>query len=207
MKFWRCWSDVAIADLNFMEATLASHWMALLDHARSVSGTQPSKKWVTRAENLLTTLTTDEFLMRVHRWLPLIGKRGTSEKTFYEHEIALIWPENADILKGIVWCCASIKTDDMARLVGNTAEQCFEKVKDFGPRCPKVGNACVAVLSLMNTKEAIAQISRLRSSSKSLSSKKQIEKELSKAAERSAMSVEDLQEISVSDFGFKDVGL
>ena len=203
------WSDLVISDIRTMNDTLKGQWLALLNHATSLTGAKPSNKWLTQANEQVSPIGGAELLHRLSRWLPLIGKRGTKDVTFAEYQPdpnELICAENADLLKGLIWCCASEKADEVARLLASTAEKCFKKVAWAGPRCPKVGNACIAVLSFMDTKASIAQMSRLNSVTKSPSSKKRIEKELSKAADRSGMSTEELQEISVPNFGFTEVG-
>ncbi len=110
-------------------------------------------------------------------------------------------PENQDLLRGLAWCCAQRKDPKLALALGNAAESCFKKVPNFGPRSKVVGNACLYALSEMNTKEAISQLSRVQTRAKHASSQQQIEKALHRAADHAGMSVEDLQDIGVPDFG------
>ncbi len=205
------WSDRAIADLTAMDSNNRQKWDQLFAHAIALTSTTPSKKWLTQAQKELDNLGDDEFRNRLISWFSLVGKRGTKNVTFH-HEFdgdpnELIASSNVDILKGLAWYCSLCQqNDDIARVLGNTAEVCFKKVPNVGARCPKLANACVAVLAGMPFKEAIAQLSRLKTGAKKSSSLKQIDKGLGQAAERSGMTVIDLQEMSVPEYGFTEIG-
>lgn len=118
----------------------------------------------------------------------------------------LIGPTNTDLLKGLIWFASFCHNDEMAKTLGSVAEACFKKVPNHGARNPKLANACTSVLSTMTFKEAVSQLSRLKAGAKGASSRKQLEKSLGNAAERSGMSVADLEELSVPDFGCTEVG-
>src|SRR5207249_2894494 len=75
------------------------------------------------------------------------------------------------------------------------------KVTWLGPRCPRVGNASVYVLSAMPGAEAVAQLSRLKSRVEHPSVLKQIEKALETAASRAGVTPEDLEEMAVPTCG------
>ena len=205
------WSDVAIADLHSMDADERSKWDRILCHSVALTSTEPSKKWLTQAKQLLNDLGAERFQITVMRWFPLIGKKGSAtipvpQSQYEDHRNELISPPNVDLLKGLAWFCSFYQDDDMARLLGDAAEVCFKKVPGVGARCPKLANACAAVLSSMTFKEAVAQLSRLKTGAKNASSRKQLDKSLGNAAQRSGMTVADLEEISVPEYGFTEVG-
>ena len=204
------WSDRAIADLASMDSGLRNKWDQLLVHAIALTSTTPAKKWLAQAQKELDNIGTDEFRNRLNSWFSLVGKKGTKTISFNKYEgdpNELIAPSNVDILKGLAWYCSLFQQDDdIARVLGNTAEVCFKKVPNVGARCPKLANACVAVLAGMPFKEAIAQLSRLKTGAKKSSSLKQIDKGLVQAADRSGMTVIDMQEMSVPDYGFTEIG-
>ncbi len=204
------WSDRAIADLASMDSELRKKWDQLLVHSIALTSTNPSKKWLAQAQKELDNIGKEEYQNKLTSWFSLIGKKGTKPFTINEYEgdpNELITPSNVDILKGLAWYCSLFQqNDDIARVLGNTAEVCFKKVPNVGARCPKLANACVAVLAGMPFKEAIAQLSRLKTGAKKSSSLKQIDKGLVQAADRSGMTVIDLQEMSVPDYGFTEIG-
>lgn len=205
------WSDQAISDLKAMNSAQLQSWLKLLDHCSRTSGTTPSSTWSKKANELISALEEESFITHVHRWLSLVPQKGsrTDQEMGTMGEIdgaVIIRPQNAEILKGIAFSCTGRKDARLASALGDAAEASFKKVPNLGPRCPKLGNACVHALSSMNTKESIAQLTRVQSRAKHASVRAQIEKALNSAATKSGMSVDDLQDIGVPDFGMQEVG-
>jgi hypothetical protein len=204
--------DQIIADCKLMATDESQLWNRVLNHAVSLTAVKPSTKWQTEAQKLLEQVGRENFSKHASRWLSLIGVRGTRAvpsvpPDHWTDPNELICATNAEVLKGIVWFLVSYSDDETARLLGTTADACFKKLKNHGARSPKIANACVGALSMMPFKEAISQLSRLAAKAKSPSARKTVDKGLGCAAERSGMTVEDLQELSVSDFGFSKLGV
>ncbi len=201
--------DQIIADCKLMTPADSQLWNRVLNHAVSLTAVKPSIKWQSEAQKLLAQVGRENYSKYASRWLSLIGVRGTRDvpPDHWSDSNELICATNAEVLKGIVWFLVSYSDDETARLLGATADTCFRKVKNHGARSPKIANACVGALSMMPFKEAISQLSRLAAKAKSPSARKTIDKGLGSAAERSGMTVEDLQEVSVPDFGFSKFGV
>src|SRR6185503_7822538 len=108
------------------------------------------------------------------------------------------------VLRGLAWCCAGWKDAEVSAALGALAEVCFKKVRWLGPRCPRVGNACLHSLSSTSSEEAAAQLSRLDATVKQPTAKKRINKSLDAAATLTGQTREDLEEKSVPTF---DLGL
>src|SRR5262249_27460440 len=83
---------------------------------------------------------------------------------------------------------------------------CFKKVRNLGPRCPRVGNACLYSLSSTAGDEAAAQLSRLDHKVKGHSAKKLIGKSLDTAAELSAQTREPRQQSTVRTYALNGAG-
>lgn len=205
------WSDQAIADLKAMDAAMLLSWIRLLEHCSRTSGTAPSATWSKKANELIAAIGEENFITHAHRWLSLVAQKGSRT----DHEMGSIGaidaaltirPQNAEILKGLAFCCVGRTDARLASALGDAAESSFKKVPGLGPRCPKLGTACVHSLSSMSTKESIAQLTRVQGKAKHASVKTQIEKALNNAATKSGMSVDDLQDIGVPDFGMQEVG-
>ncbi|MBX9694596.1 MAG: DUF4132 domain-containing protein [Cyanobacteria bacterium] len=199
------WSDRAIADLDKVDDNARQSWIGLFDHCTKATGSKPSGTWLKKADEFVNKVGEDTFVLMLEQWLPLLSAKGTRTEGIvnqWEPDPAFtISAGNADILRGLIWICGKRKHPGLASALGDAAEASFKKVPNLGPRCPKVGNACVHSLSQMNTKEAVVQLSRVQSRAKHSSSKSQIDKALSNAAEQAGMSVDDLQDIGVPDFG------
>ena len=76
-----------------------------------------------------------------------------------------------------------------------------EAIPGLGPVSQKAGNACVNVLARMSGSEPLGQLVRLGMRIKYQTAQRLIRKALEEAAERAGLSREELEEITVPDFG------
>lgn len=207
------WGDQAIKDIAMASPAERSAWRRLLQYySVGASGTKPSGKWLKQANALIAPLGEATFIKYATSWLSLMPQKGTRTEVslnygFDPDPSEVICATNTELLKGLAWSCVSHKDPALVTALGDAAEASFKKVKNLGPRCPKLGNACIHTLSEMNTKDAIAQISRVQSRAKHASSRTQIEKAIGNAAEQAGMSIDDLQDLGVPDFGMTEPGI
>src|SRR5260221_2757575 len=76
----------------------------------------------------------------------------------------------------------------------------------IGPRCPKVGNACLFALSAMPGTEAVAQLSRLKAKVKHASSRRMTDVALGAVASRTGLTNDELEEMSIPTYGLGEGG-
>jgi hypothetical protein len=112
-----------------------------------------------------------------------------------------------DILKGLVWMCPQFDHAEVVAPVGRFAERCFRKVPGIGARSVTLGNAALWSLSEMGDEpRAVTELIRLRERLKYPSARKVIEARLSDTAHSGGLSVEDLEDLSLPDFGLSAEG-
>jgi hypothetical protein len=209
---FEAWGAKAIADIKALPKDQQSNWKHLLEHATKCSGSAPTKKWLESSKPFIDKVGKESFVDFVDSCFSLIGTKGTHPNADAEHmynpnPAETIDSDSADLLKGLAWMCSLIDEDArLARALGDAAEDSFKKVTNLGPRCPKLGNACVGALSTLKSKEAIAQLGRLKARVKHASTRNTIEKGLGNAAKKAGMSVQDLEELNVPDYGFTEIG-
>jgi hypothetical protein len=200
------WSERARADLQSFGPKQAPAWSALLAHCTTAESSKPAKKWLTAAAELVNIIGRDEFKTTVLQWFSLVAlprpvHREPAHPQWEADPDQLITDRNATILKGLAWSCAGFKDAELSRALSELAEVCFKKVRWLGPRCPRVGNACLYSLSSTATEDAAAQLSKLDQVVKQPTAKKRIGKSLDKAAETTGQTRADLEEKSVPTFG------
>jgi hypothetical protein len=88
----------------------------------------------------------------------------------------------------------------MARAIGDFAIACLRKIPMLGAVSQKVGFACVQALGTMESNEAISQLARLRARVKYKVALKLIEKCLREAADRSGLTVSDLEDLATPSY-------
>jgi hypothetical protein len=206
------WADLAMQDLEAMKPEVRKAWNNLLHHAITARSSKPSKKWAKRASELIEPIGQTEFSNQVSEWFPAVGERGSHELTAFHRQYSIdinqvITQYNADVLKGIVWCCWGMDDPKICRSVSDLAETCFQNVRYIGPRCKGVGFACLAALGSMPGEDPVAHLTRLKLRIKDGSARKQAEKILNAVAKERGISAEDLEDAAVPTLGMEEPGL
>ena len=199
------WSDVAKQTIEALPETEQSAWIQLIEACSTASGGKPTAKWLKTTRPLQKTVGIDTFQQYVLHWYPLVDQPRTQPLTHGGDDT--IQDQNADILKGLVWLCADQTDIELARALGKLAVSAYRKIPGIGPRCVKLGNACVWALGQMPTTDAIGQLALLKVKVKFGTAQKGIEKSLTAAAEREGLPREDIEELAVPTYGLSDVGV
>ncbi|MDH5558223.1 MAG: hypothetical protein OEZ03_12775, partial [Alphaproteobacteria bacterium] len=183
------WGNSVIEWLDGLGGEEKQDWTDLLTHMKTSEGkAKPAKKWLKDADARIAAVGREEFAERLALWL--------AEFTPDPAE-----PEpNADMLKGMIWAAAQIGGDSLAVAIGRFCETCYKKVPGWGARSMKLGNACLYALGQMGER-GVAELVRVRGRMKYVQARQQLEKALTGAAERAGLSVIDLEEIALPDFG------
>ena len=205
------WSDAAIGDIDAMEGEKRAAWVDLLQHCTRARGAKPAQKWSGGARSLLEKIGRPAFERSVLRWFPLVEKPRTRPiergSQWQPDPNLLLQDENADILKALAWLCAGSENAEVARALGALALSAYRKVPQIGPRCVRVGNACVWALGAMPGAAGVGQLAMLRARVKFGTAQNGIEKALDTAAGQAGMSLQEIEEISVPTYGLQEVGV
>jgi hypothetical protein len=205
------WSDSAIAEIEAMETEKRATWISLLLHCSRASSAKPGVKWSKEAAALLEKIGNEAFESAVVRWFPLVDRPRTRPverlSQWQPDPNLMLQDQNADILKALAWLCAKSDSAEVARALGALALAAYRKVPQIGPRCVRVGNACVGALGAMPAATGVGQLAMLRARIKFGTAQKVIEKALEAAAGHAGMSLQEIEEISVPTYGLQEVGV
>jgi len=205
------WSDAAKSDIEAMEGGERAAWVGLLQHCIRARGAKPAQKWSERASALLEKIGRPAFERSVLRWFSLVERPRTRSvergSQWQPDPNLLLQDENADILKALAWLCAGSENAGVARALGTLAVSAYRKVPQMGPRCVRLGNACVWALGAMPDAGGVGQLAMLRARVKFGTAQKGIEKALDNAAGQAGMPLQEIEEISVPTYGLQEVGV
>jgi hypothetical protein len=204
------WTASLQARLEDLDAPGREKWYALLAVCRKATSSKPSGKWLKQVSALIEDIGADSFVSLLLAVLPEIGKPGAVEKRELEYytqesEPTQVHSVHSDLLRGLVWCTSLVENEALVQLVGSTADVCFKKIRDVGPRAPKIGNACLYALANSGF-AGVAQLSRLESRVKHASSRKQTASALNMAAANAGMTKGELEEIAVPTLELTGIG-
>ncbi|MDQ4074904.1 MAG: DUF4132 domain-containing protein [Chloroflexota bacterium] len=211
------WSDAALRAFQGMDVEQQEAWKALLTVCSQAPKSAPNEKWLQRAEPWLEQIGVETFKEAVLTWFPLVDKpRMTTKFGVQPGETVPQWhPEptylmhdgNADILKALVWLCGGREDKEIARALSALAISAYRKVPGLGPRCIRLANACVRTLGEMPGSEGIGQLALLKAKVRFRKAQVAIDKALASAAERVDLSQDEIEELSVPDYGMQEVGV
>ncbi|HEV2115341.1 MAG TPA: DUF4132 domain-containing protein [Terriglobales bacterium] len=193
------WSQLVFDEIAGKEDITRAGWEGLLEHCQALEQTVPGAKWKARAGELMTALGEAEVIAAMVRWLALGPTPGQPPE-------ARSPIEDSDYQKGVVWCMAMRAQPETAIAIADFGIACLRKVPNLGAVSQKVGFACVQALGAMECAEAVSQLTRLRARVKYSVAKRLIEKSLQQAAERSGLSVEEIEDICVARYGLDEHG-
>lgn len=204
------WVDTLTRKLEAMGVDTRDAWEVMMAHAETAKTPKPSKKWLKAAEEILKPIGGEPYAGVMVELLGQIGQVGSRTERvmicYSPLEPTMIDETNADLLRGLIWSCALVKDPALIAALGQAAEQSYKKLTGIGPRAPKIGNACVNTLAILEDFAAVAQLSRLSTRVKHASVKKQINKALKAAAEKLGVTTQDLEESATPTFDMTEVG-
>lgn len=205
------WTEALRRELGKLPDESRTRWNALLEHCGAAKSSKPTKKFIKQATLLLDSIGQTEFIKVISPVLSSVGQPGECERRnqygrIYYAEETEIHDKHVDRLRGLVWSTSLVDSESLVSIVGDAAEKCFQKIREVGPRSPKIGNACLFALSTLANELAVAQLGRLKSRAKHASTRKQIAKAFHHAATNAGMTEADLIEISVPSFGLSETG-
>ncbi|MEA5462432.1 DUF4132 domain-containing protein [Leptothoe sp. PORK10 BA2] len=199
------WSDFAKQTIEALPESEHSTWVQLIEVCSTATGGQPTAKWLKAARSLRQAVASNIFLQQMVQWFPLVDQPRPQPLPNGSDDT--IQDQNADILKGLVWLCGDQTEGELVRVLGRLAVSAYRKIPGVGPRCVKLGNACVWALGQMPTADAIGQLALLKVKVKFGTAQKGIEKALTAAAEREGLPREEIEELAVPTYGLDEVGV
>lgn len=204
------WSDEAIRFLSESDASIRASWIEILNICVTARGSAPTAKWSKSAAAALDKIGWDRFREAVLGWFPLVDKPRTVRIPTWPQWAAdpndLINDHNADILKGLVWMSATRSDSDVVRATTSLAISAYKKIPQVGPRCVRVGNACVWALSSSDAPNAVGSLAVLKVRIRFGTAQKALEKAFAQAAARANLPKDEIEEMSVPDHGLAEVG-
>ncbi len=191
------WADRVLEDLEKMSDSERAQWRAIFKHAHNAKDSKPTTKWLKISDSLLQEIGKHKFLTAIQEWFPLYGKNDGY--WFADRE-----ERNDAYFKGLVWMCSRIEDAAVISPLGAAQRGAFKTRGRAGVRSQKVGNACIWALGLREESEAAAHLVNAKMKIKNGTVLKTLTKTIEAVAARAQLTVDDLEEMSVPDYGLEN---
>jgi len=189
-------------------------WYQIIGKAKKISGGKPSQKYLNESKSIIKELGTDRFKKMVNKWLfflknlknseqPVTHSHWTGGTRTYTTTVYLN-PNNSDIVKGIVWMCAHFHDTETLQNITDLGERSYKKISGVGPASAALGNACFYTLYKSKGLNGIGKLSTLKTKIKQKNALKLIDKYLTQAAKDKGISIHEIQDLSIDDYGLNE---
>lgn len=199
------WADAVRDHLDRSDAA----WGDFLVHLGTASSAKPSARWLKRTRRFLTDLGEEQVHRCALEWLRLVGEPRTIPLDLhYDHQHDDQFdPHNTDYLRGLVWTVGLLPPNrDAIRVLDRLIVVSQRKIPGVGVRSQLTTNAAIHALSMIDDPAAVGQIARLAASVKSKPTLNALNKALDARAAALGISREEVEELSVPDYGLARVG-
>ncbi|SCY95497.1 DUF4132 domain-containing protein [Flavobacterium caeni] len=177
-------------------------WYRILAAAQKASGGKPSAKYLSEAKKMIAELGGQKFGEKVKGWFDFIVQN--KDEFTNDGVILKVSAINQDAVKGLVWMASQVDDLEILQTIAALTERSFAKVPQFGSTYVSIGNACLFALYKSGKLEGIGHLSRLKLRIKLSNALKAIEKYMEEAAAEQGMTVYEIEDLAVSDFGLVD---
>ncbi|MFP5039720.1 DUF4132 domain-containing protein [Parasediminibacterium sp. JCM 36343] len=185
-------------------------WFTLMLHSQRGSGSSPSAKFLNETRQAVKDLGDEAFKLQMNEWFHFITalKEEITEhvnvyngREYRHHSSHFLASPNIDMIKGFVWMCTPFHNKTTLLHIAQLAERCFRKIPGKGPAAAAIGNACIYVLANVKGLDGVGHLSRLRLRIKQNTTQALIEKYLNKAAAEQGVSIHEIEDLAVDDYG------
>lgn len=217
--FWQS-SDVVGDFANHLPKTMSQEqrncWYSVLHLTQKATTSKPPSKLILELEKLVGGPNQSFFAAILAELFEYVAaqKDVTVEKiygtgTAHERRFVyqtFLYDANALTLKGLVWAALSCLDNRLLTAMGGLADRCFKKSPGKGYSAGAVGNAALWVMSESGRQEAIGYLSRLRTKNIQSDTRSLIDHYMADLAKKAGMTVTDLEDLFVPDFGLDEKG-
>lgn len=181
-------------------------WYQLMAMAQRASGSKPTKKYLDSAKSIIESIGRDKYKAVLWEWMRFLIHLKVLEPDpgDYYRGAEYISSINADTMKGLVWTCAHFHDQESINLLAALSERAFKKIPGKGPTAASLGNACLWALFSSKGLAGISQLSRLKLRIRQNSTQTLIEKYLATAAKEKGLTVGEIEDLAVDDYGLKE---
>lgn len=199
--------------IKAMSDDVRQKWFVLMLLSQRGSASKPSDKFLSESRKAIKDVGDDFFKQQITTWFQFIInlKEEVTEhrETFSSREYIFYSSEfintiNIDMIKGFIWMCTPFYNKSMLLQIASLADRAFKKIPEKGPASAGIGNACLYVLANVKGLDGVGHLSLLKLRIKQSNTQSLIEKYLQQAAKEQGVSLEEIEDMAVSDYSLQN---
>ncbi len=170
----------------------------------------PSKKFISAANKIIVEdISIEIFSLQMLLFLELgIKKIQDKHNVITDHEFYF---NNANeqnyLLKALIWNCGIKGNKDLHQTLYSFATWAFKKKVNVGPLGQMLGYAVLQAFAFLPINEGVPRLIGLLTKASNPTILKSIEKYIKEAAKNNGLSGDNIEEISIPDYGMSEVGV
>jgi hypothetical protein len=193
-----------VKDLDEQEHTA---WFKIMYHAENSHLEKPSSEFISKSATLIDALGLEKFSRIINSWFLYVIKSRKNEKRKTRRPgscTILLNPCNLNMLKGLVWMCGCYPEKNTLRNIASLADALLRRNNRKMYTISALINACLHTLSRTESIDGISYLSDLSHRMKEPEIQSLIQQYLQEAAAARQLSIAELLDLSVQDFGLQD---
>jgi Domain of unknown function (DUF4132) len=179
------------------------YWYRLIQLGQKGTGGKPTKKMLDEGKLIFQEMGADKFKKVVVDWMQFLIDFKEPEQALNAYFL-LVAESNVPILKGLIWLCSHFHDQLTLSTAAALADRCYRKRPGSGATAPAIGNACFYSLANSKGLDGVAHLSRLKLRIKQSNTAALIDKYLQEAANEEGVSVYEIEDMAVDDYGLVD---
>ncbi|MEL6697733.1 MAG: DUF4132 domain-containing protein [Bacteroidota bacterium] len=185
-------------------------WTNLFHLFLKATSGKPSQRYLKSLLPYIEAIESDTYQLQVQEWLRVYLKMEAEQNVHYYQSggtytyYSFLHDKIKVFLKGMIWSLLHTQNSEVLTLLAQVTQKSFEKVPGVGPKAASIGNAAIYVLAQSEDLEGISHLSRLRMTISQNNTQKLINKYIEAASEARGISPQEIEEMSIPDFGLKE---
>jgi len=191
-------------------------WFEVLHIASNANGGKPTKTFLKKIKAEMGVLPSSLIAEKLAQLFShTAAQKPSAQETIYyqgtQHEYRFssfhfISEFNINTLRGLVWAAPLHLNDNLMQALVKLADRCFKKIPGKGYTAGGLGNAVLWVLADCARPEAIAFLSKLKLKNIQANTKSLIDSYLQSISQKIGLSLLELEEMHIPDFGLDKSG-
>lgn len=198
------WGKEVDQYLSTLDEASQERWIKLFELCKKTGAKgEPTKKWIKEAGAVVDTIGPVEYAKKLTEWLGLLKSilQEIHKSKNYRHDF--VRDDNHNIIKGLIWCTGMINDSELNNVLDDYAAWAYKKKPSVGSISAKTGTACMTAFAMLPIHEGVPRLSKFKTKIKNNTILKSINRIISSVADHNGVSQEEVQEMSLPDYGIR----